>query len=242
MFYVYEWYVKETGEIIYVGKGTRNRYKVRKHNRMFDDYIRRIDCESRIVKTFDDEKAAFNYESERMSELKSQGQCVCNINKGGKGGSVSWWDDELRERYSKNNVMKSAEQRKRMSENNPMKNHDVAKKVGEKHRRKICVEDRVYDGLFAVADAYNVSQQNFLYWLERGYTNDHERCYYYGEKPKDFIIRNHSCNKERKPVIIDGVFYESTKKASIAVGGTSSALSKSLRNGKTFKGHECHYA
>ena len=35
MFYVYEWFIKETDEIIYVGKGCRNRYKVRKHNRFF---------------------------------------------------------------------------------------------------------------------------------------------------------------------------------------------------------------
>lgn len=27
MFYVYEWYIVETGEIFYVGKGCKNRYK-----------------------------------------------------------------------------------------------------------------------------------------------------------------------------------------------------------------------
>lgn len=31
MFYVYEWYIVDTGEIIYVGKGKGNRYKVRKN-------------------------------------------------------------------------------------------------------------------------------------------------------------------------------------------------------------------
>ena len=42
MYYVYEWYVKETGEIFYVGKGTKNRYKVKKHNRFFNDFINLI--------------------------------------------------------------------------------------------------------------------------------------------------------------------------------------------------------
>ena len=110
MFYVYEWYIKETGEIIYVGKGCKNRYKVRKHNRLFNEMIKRYDCESRIVKRFDSEKEAFEYEFERVFQLKCIGQCVCNINKGGAGGVTNWWTDEKREQYSKNNVMKSKEQ------------------------------------------------------------------------------------------------------------------------------------
>ena len=52
MFYVYEWYVVESGEIFYVGKGTRNRYKVRKHNKFFNDFITRYNCDSRIIKEF----------------------------------------------------------------------------------------------------------------------------------------------------------------------------------------------
>ena len=39
MFYVYEWFVKESGEVFYVGKGTKNRYKVKKHNKFFNDFI-----------------------------------------------------------------------------------------------------------------------------------------------------------------------------------------------------------
>ena len=40
MFYVYEWFVKETGEVFYVGKGIKNRYKVKKHNKFFNDFIK----------------------------------------------------------------------------------------------------------------------------------------------------------------------------------------------------------
>ena len=52
MYYVYEWYVIETNEVFYVGKGTRNRYKVKKHNKFFNDFISRQNCDSRIIKTF----------------------------------------------------------------------------------------------------------------------------------------------------------------------------------------------
>lgn len=45
MFYVYAWYNKETKEIFYVGKGSRNRYKqIRKRNRLFTEYINTHDC------------------------------------------------------------------------------------------------------------------------------------------------------------------------------------------------------
>ena len=50
MFYVYEWFIKETNEIIYVGKGCRNRYKCLQHNRIFKEFIKRFNCESRIIK------------------------------------------------------------------------------------------------------------------------------------------------------------------------------------------------
>ena len=126
MFYVYEWYVVESAEIFYVGKGTRNRYKVRKHNKFFNDFITRYNCDSRIIKEFKTEKEAFEYEYERINELKCIGQCVCNIYEGGTGGTVEWWTEERKEKYSKNNVMKSKKQRARMSANNPMKNAEIA--------------------------------------------------------------------------------------------------------------------
>ena len=39
MFYVYEWFIVETNFVFYVGKGCRNRYKVRKHNKLFNYII-----------------------------------------------------------------------------------------------------------------------------------------------------------------------------------------------------------
>ena len=129
MYYVYEWFIVETGEVIYVGKGTGRRYKVRKHNRLFNEMIRRFECDSRIVKEFGTEREAFEFEFVRINEMHERGQCVCNIHNGGYGGTVEWWTDELRAHYSEINVMKSEEQRKRMSENNPMKDKKIAEKT-----------------------------------------------------------------------------------------------------------------
>jgi len=242
MYYVYEWFIEETGEVIYVGKGTRNRYKVRKHNRFFNDMIRRYKCSSRIVKEFENEDDAFKYEFDRVVELKCKGQCVCNINPGGSGGETKWWTEDRRKWYSENNVMKSKEQRERMSVNNPMKNKEIARVVGEKHGRKICVEDKVYNSLREVSEAYNMSPQAFFYWLKRGYTNDHERCYYYGENPRELQILDYHYNKVKKRVIIDGIEYESINAGARAIGSSGSWLLRSLRDGKQVKGHTCKYA
>ena len=99
-FYVYEWFIKESGTIFYVGKGCNNRYKVRKHNKLFNYILEHNECESRIIKNFDNEKDAFEYEYIRINELWKQGQCKANIYKGGMGGTVDWWTPELKEKYS----------------------------------------------------------------------------------------------------------------------------------------------
>lgn len=239
MFYVYEWFIKETGEIIYVGKGHKNRWKVRKHNRLFNEMIKRFDCDSRIIKEFESEEKAFRYEHDRIIALKSKGQCVCNIYNGGCGGDTQWWSEERRKEYSENNVMKSHKQRERMSKNNPMKNASVAKTVGEKHKRKVIVEDRIYNGLIDVAKKYGVTTNAITYWIERGYTPDHKSCYYYGDKEPEIKIRTHSVNM--RPVIVDGIRFDSVKEAAEFIGGKSTGLVEAMKNNRLYKGHTCKY-
>lgn len=175
MFYVYEWFIKNTGEIIYVGKGCHNRYKVRNHNRFFNDMIKRYDCESRIVKTFHTEKEAFNYEFIRINELKQQNQCVCNIYQGGLGGTVKWWTDERRQQYSEKNVMKSQEQRKRMKEYNPMSNPDIAEKTNGQKRRKVIIGNTTYKSIKEAKEILGISYSNLITWNKKGITPNGEK-------------------------------------------------------------------
>ena len=168
MYYVYEWFVIETGEIIYVGKGCHNRYKVTKHNRFFNEMIKRFKCKSRIVKTFENEKDAFDYEFIRIKELKSKGQCVCNIYNGGTGGTTEWWTDEKREIYSKNNVMKSKAQRKRMSENNPMKRPEIAEKTNGQKRKPVIINGIKYISIKEASQKIGVSPDTINRWCKKG--------------------------------------------------------------------------
>lgn len=176
MFYVYEWFIKETDEIIYVGKGCRNRYKVRKHNRFFNDMIKRFDCDSRIIKYFENEQDAFDYEYLRVHELKEIGQCVCNIYEGGTGGTQNWWTDELRKQYSDKNVMKSKNQRERMKNNNPMSNPKIAKKSNGQKRRKVTIGNTTYNSIKEAKEKLGISHSNILTWSKKGKTPNGEIC------------------------------------------------------------------
>lgn len=62
-YYVYEWYNIETGEVFYVGKGTKNRYsQITGRNKFFIDYYNTHNCKSRIIIENLTEKDAFDYE------------------------------------------------------------------------------------------------------------------------------------------------------------------------------------
>ena len=195
MFYVYEWFIKETNEIIYVGKGCRNRYKVRKHNNFFNNMIKRFDCDSRIIKYFENEQDAFDYEYIRVHELKEKGQCVCNIYEGGTGGTRSWWTDELREKYSKKNIMKSENQRQRMHINNPMKNPNIAEKTNGQKRRKLTIGDITYNSIKEAKEKLGISYSNIITWNKKGKTPSGKICHIEPQKQ----YRHNNIQGNQKP-------------------------------------------
>lgn len=240
MYYVYEWFIKETEEIIYVGKGINRRYKVTKHNNFFNEMIKRYNCDSRIVKHFETEKEAFEYEYEYIKKLKSKNQCVCNIYNGGTGGTTEWWTDEKKEWYSKNNCMKNEKQRLRMSINNPMKNEKTRNKVKEKKSKKIVLGDKTYNSIKEIAKEFQIRDTAVQYWLKRGYGRNQELCYYYGEKPGKIVIRTHETSN--KPVLIDGIWFKNVKSGANYIGACSESLIRAIKKNKLCKGHKCEYA
>lgn len=239
MYYVYEWFIVDTGEIIYVGKGVRNRYKVRKHNKFFNNMIKRFNCDSRIVKTFETEKEAFSYEFDRIRELKQKNQCVCNIHEGGFGGTTDWWTEEQREKYSERNVMKSTAQRKRMSLNNPMKNKVIASKVNAKKRRAVIIDGVEYESVRAVAKKYGISTSAVTGWCWNGITSHGESCRYKDiENPSLYINVNRG---KQKPVTYNGKHYKSSAELGRIVGVSQTTASRWCRNGRDPYGNLCRY-
>lgn len=240
MFYVYEWYIVETGEVIYVGKGTGLRYKVRKHNKFFNDMISRYKCESRIVKAFEDEKEAFLFEYDRIAELKSNGQCVCNIRDGGFGGTTEWWTDKLREQYSKNNVMKSECQRKRMSKHNPMKNRDTALKANSIKRRAVIIGDKKYDSVKSAMDAEKTSYSVIANWCKKGVNSRMEKCRFEDSEQIEFTDKRYNkCGC--RALVFRGKYYETAKDLAEELSISVSAVLSWTRRGFTPHGEPCRY-
>ena len=238
MFYVYEWYNVNTEEIFYVGKGCGNRYKqVSKRNQKFKDYYENNECAVRIIKNFETEEEAFNFEHIRIIELKAQGQCFCNIDDGGSGGVSFVWNEEMREYKSQYNPMKRKEQRQRMSECNPMYNPEVAQKVAQKTSKIVCYMGREYTCKeISALTGYEIT--TIWKWCKRGYDTDGNPCHYKGEEKN--TIKRTTCSKG---VLIDGQYFSSLRAAGDFLGvKDTSPLCKALKANKIYKGHKCEYA
>ena len=240
MYYVYEWFIVETGEIIYVGKGTNRRYKVRKHNRFFDEMIKRFRCESRIVKEFETEKEAFDYEYVRVNELKRKGECVCNINKGGTGGSTEWWTIDRRQEYSEKNVMKSAKQRERMSENNPMKNREVSQNVSNQKKRPVVIGDKEYESVKDACESLGVYYDTIKLWCKKGANSKGEPCRF--KDSEQVVYSDKHYNKgTSKGLVYKDTHYESALDLARDIGKSSYVVYGWLRNGFDVYGNRCQY-
>lgn len=238
MFYVYEWFDTETDFVFYVGKGTHNRYKhLSKRNRLFKDYVSTHSCSSRIIREFDTEQDALDYEQEHIVNLKNIGQCTCNLDNGGTGGLHFVWTPEMRRYKSKYNPMRDEIQRKRMSEHNPMSNPDIASRVAKKKSRQVIVKGILFNSVVEAAKYFNRHDTQIITWCKRGYDSDKEPCRYADEEQKEFVIKI----SNSKLVIIDGVEFESVLSAAKYLGVWSESIIRAIHGNRKIKGHTCSY-
>lgn len=98
-YYVYEWYIEDTNEIFYVGKGTENRVtSMKNRNSYFKNIRKKYKCNYRILKYFKNENDAYNYELKRGLELKEIGQAkACYV----LGNFKKFIDDSVLEKMKK---------------------------------------------------------------------------------------------------------------------------------------------
>lgn len=121
-FYVYEWYIKDTMEVFYVGKGKGDRYlEVKRRNKMFKDMYSTHDCDVRKIKEGLTEEEAFDLEVETIKYYKENTSYrLSNQTIGGSGGNTrKYYNEEQLREYSKR---ASAKRKGRINqgENNPM--------------------------------------------------------------------------------------------------------------------------
>lgn len=88
-FYVYEWYIKETNEVFYVGKGRKNRYKVTSgRNKFFQCMYKSHDCDVRKKYEGLTEDEAFKKEIELIRYYRNNTNYrLTNQTEGGEGSS-----------------------------------------------------------------------------------------------------------------------------------------------------------
>ena len=240
MFYVYKWFIIDTNEVFYIGKGKdRRAQRVSGRNKYFLEYYNNNNCDYEIIKYFEKEDDAFAYEKELIAYYQSINQARANIDEGGKGGHHFAMTDELKKYLSKCTKEHSAEISKRMIENNPMHNPLTAKKVAEKNRKPLIINNKEYSCIKEASEILNVPYQTIYTWCEKGYTSKREICYFKDEGPKEIPIIGHEVG-----VLIDGQYFPSISRAAKFLGKkTSSRLAEALRtNKKEYCGHKIEYA
>lgn len=254
MFYVYEWYVVESGDIFYVGKGTKRRYKCRNRNKLFNEMLATHKCDVRIVAYFDNEKDAYEYEFDRIKELRSIGQCSCNISDGGTGGSPDVWSDEMRQMFSEHNVMKSEDQRERMrnknpmqrsdqqermSKYNPMKDRVIAEKTNGQKRRPLIINGRNFRSVYEAMEAYGVSRSAIMGWCQRGTTPDGSLCHMLDvDAGEVYTLKN---TGQKRAITYRGKHYSSATELAKELGVAQTTVSRWCRDGFDTSGNQIRY-
>ncbi|MDV3428318.1 MAG: hypothetical protein LIR50_15075 [Bacillota bacterium] len=102
-YYVYKWYIEDTNEIFYIGKGKNDRYKRIKNNKFFRDMYNTHKCNVRIIYNNLTEKEAFKKESELIYYYKNNFPQYRLTNQTNGGEGTSGWKPtkEFKKKQSK---------------------------------------------------------------------------------------------------------------------------------------------
>lgn len=137
-YYVYEWFIVETKEVFYVGKGSGDRYKnIYQRNKFFKDMYNTHNCDTRIVLDNLSEEEAFEKEIELIGYYRENTDYrLTNMTDGGEGTSGWIPSDEFKIKQSKihkeqwNDINYREKMLKiRNSENSPYKTTEFREKI-----------------------------------------------------------------------------------------------------------------
>lgn len=89
MFYVYEWFIVDTLEVFYVGKGTgMRRFEIHNRSKYFKNVYNKYNCAVHLVYCNLTNEQACELEKDRICEMRMKGQAKCNFTNGGTGFST----------------------------------------------------------------------------------------------------------------------------------------------------------
>lgn len=132
-FYVYEWFIVDTLEVFYVGKGTGNRrFETHNRNQYFMNVYNKYECAVRIFKQSLTNEEACELEKDRIAEMWAKGWAKCNLNNGGTGFAEGELNP-IHKRVNSENYVNPFSVMKFEGEDN----HFYGRKHSEESRRKI---------------------------------------------------------------------------------------------------------
>ena len=101
-FYVYRYIIEDTNEVIYIGKGTGDRYKnITDRNKFFISMYKTHKCKVQILCNYMTEDEAFDLEKLLISYYRQYtNHRLTNICDGGEGASGHRWSDEDKRKMS----------------------------------------------------------------------------------------------------------------------------------------------
>lgn len=166
-YYVYVWKTKQDDEVFYVGKGSGNRCtSMKDRNEHFKNIRKKYECYYEIVKYFDDEEKAYEYELELGKYYKSIGQArACHVlgnirryidyetlskmkKTAFKKNSVPWnkgvkMNEEFRNKCRERQIGKKQSEETKKKRSKALMGHGVSEEAREKigkAKRKTCVK------------------------------------------------------------------------------------------------------
>lgn len=103
-YYIYAWYYKDTNEIFYIGKGSKNRYLdvVNSRNSYFKNIINKENNNVDVKKLYENltEEESWELEKQLIKEYWDKGQCKANFHEGGCGGNHGNYNENMKRKLS----------------------------------------------------------------------------------------------------------------------------------------------
>ena len=136
LWYVYEWYIVETGQVFYVGQGVDNRYKtVKGRQNGFDEIYNSNKCEVRKVYEDLTQQESWDLEKELIEKRRSEGHPLTNNHKGGRIIGTSGKDNPAYGKvYSEDEI--EARRQANLGEKNPMYGISPRERMDEETYRR----------------------------------------------------------------------------------------------------------
>ena len=211
-FYVYRHIRLDTNTPFYVGKGSNRRARKRGRNIYWDRIVKKANYKIEILKYFNDEEEAYDFERTLISLYKSLGYCEANLAAGGLGGpnGLSAWNKGLTGKkshvYGENNG--------RFNKPVPQSTRDLISKA---NKNKPC----------KVKDELSIKVKN--YWKQYGQRDYKERA----QRSRSMGNRPFKVFKDEKLIGIWEIQRECAKDLNL----THQNIGKALRQNIIYKGY-----